>query len=525
MGYDDYISNIGGKFSVDRVFNDKKYNFGVFNSYEDALDKIDYLEEEGWPISVNIGENELVDEFGRVLTNIEKYDDNFIVFKFIDGEKVIFGEFESLDEAVSIRDNLIDNAWESMEPNDRSKYGKYIQKSHNKFVVVRVYNGVYHNFGYFDSFEEALECRENLVATNWGDLNIAHKMRYGKYIAYNGIMYTVSKTLDNGSLNIFGFFDTLEGAVKQRDWLVENNWSRLEVPDDSKKYIHKNGDKFLIYKKIDDELEYFGTYSSFEEAKYMRNKLIENDWDIPDESDIEWLSDFLCYDGEFYIIEKEVDENIRIYGVYKNKKQAISYEEFLINNDWDAPYAISTNEYPYGESIVPFDYIFILEDPNFKKEIGHYYSFKEALLAKNDLLNDDFDEGDRLTFSVKIGKSYKNKGWSIIRDTTYDLFPKLPYEEECGIIVDGIPTKGKLNLLPRIFYSKDDNVINHLKELADENPNGRINVELLLNKDHVDPQLQIDELNSKISDLTNVIDELKQYIGELEKIIDGDDEH
>ena len=530
MGYDEYISERRGKFSVDRIFNDKKYNFGVFNTYEEALDKVDYLEEEGWPISINNDEDEaVIDKFGRKLNNIEKNSNKFTVFKFINNEKVIFGEFDSLDEAKQIRDNLIDNAWESMEPNDRSKYGKYIQKKNNKFVVSRIYEGVNHTFGYFNTFDEALNCREELVATNWGDLNIPHEMRCGKYISYNGIMYFVSKVLDDGTLHVYGFFNDLESAKKQRDWLVANNWSKLEVPDDSKRHIHKKGDKFLIYKRLKDDLEYFGTYSSLEEAKYMRNKLIENDWSLEDENSVEKISEFIYFDGEFYTIEKNVEGQRRIYGVYKNKNQAISDEKGLINYDWDGIYAIPTKEYPYGENIVPFDYIFILEesDDGDQKEIGRYYSFKDAVIARDELFGKN-DTKDKLTFSVKIGKSYKNRGWSIIRDTTYDLIPKLPYEDECDIIVDGIPTTAKLNLLPRIFYSPTDEVVNHLEELANTDPDGRIDVQLLLNKENPadDSKNKIKNLNGEIEVLNKEISNLNNDIKELKEILEYmDDEN
>ena len=349
MVYEEYITEIDGKFSIDRIFNEKRYNFGMFDSYEEALARIDYLEDEGWPISVDDAEDgALIESSGVMLNNIEKIDDKFIVFKFINNEKIVFGEFDSIDEAKEIKQNLIDNAWESMEPNDRSKYGKYIRKSNNKFVVSRIYKGATHNFGYFNTFDEALECREKLVATNWGDLNIPHEMRCGKYISFNGKMYFLSKVLDDGTLNVYGFFNELDDAIKQRDWLIENDWSRLEVPDDSKRHIHKQGNEYLIYKRLKDDMEYFGTYPTLEEAKHARNKLIENDWVIDEEVNIEKITDFVYFDGEFYTIENEFEGQRRIYGVYKNKNQAIKVEESLINSEWDAVYTVPTEEYPYG---------------------------------------------------------------------------------------------------------------------------------------------------------------------------------
>ena len=45
MENEKYISKKNGKFSIDRIFNDKSYNFGVFNNYDDALNLRESLEE------------------------------------------------------------------------------------------------------------------------------------------------------------------------------------------------------------------------------------------------------------------------------------------------------------------------------------------------------------------------------------------------------------------------------------------------------------------------------------------------
>lgn len=522
MGSEQYISEIDGKFSIDRIFNERKYNFGVFNNYDDALDKLDYLEEEGWPISKDVIEkDDLLDDLGLSLNNIEKIDEKYIIFKFINDEKVIFGEYDSIEEAKQIRNNLIDNAWESTEKNTRSKYGKYIIKDNNRFIVKRTYKGVLHTFGYYKTLDEALNRREELVSTNWGDLNISLEMKPGKYISYNGIMYTIQRMVD-GKLNVYGFFNELDDAIKQRDWLVKHGWSKLEVPDNSKRHIHKNGNKYYIYKKSKDDIEYFGTFSSLEEAKQERNRLIENNWVLNSSENIEKISEYVYFDGEFYSIKREIDGQKRIYGVYRNKNQAISDEKSLIRYDWDGPFAIPTEEYPYGENIVPFDYIFILEknDNGITEEIGTYYSFKDIVAAKNEILNNEHDEVDKLIFSVKVGKSYKNRGWSLIRDSTYDLVSKLPYEDNCDIVVDGIPTTGKLNLLPRIFYDKTDNVVQHLEKLANINPNDRINVELLLNKQaQVTSENEFELSYNEIFNLKKKKVELMDSVKELKEIL------
>ena len=127
---------------------------------------------------------------------------------------------------------------------------------------------------------------------------------------------------------------------------------------------------------------------------------------------------------------------------------------------------------------------------------------------------------DKLIFSVKVGKSYKNRGWSLIRDSTYDLVSKLPYEDNCDIVVDGIPTTGKLNLLPRIFYDKTDNVVQHLEKLANINPNDRINVELLLNKQaQVTSENEFELSYNEIFNLKKKKVELMDSVKELKEIL------
>lgn len=520
---EEFISEINGKFSIDRVFNDIKYNFGIFDTYDEALDYLDYLEEEGWPLKVN-GQ---IDE--NLPNNIEEINGKFLVFKYIMGEKITFGEYDTIDEAMMIKNNLISNAWESLEFNDRGAYGKYIRKSGDKFIVSRIYNGETHNFGYFRTLDEAMEVREHLVETNWGDLNIKHSMRLGKYISFNGIYYIIQKTI-NGELINFGFFNDLEDAKKQRDLLIQDNWSRFEVPDDSTRHIHRDGDKYIIFNYINDEYHFFGECYSLDEAKEKRNELLLNNWVIPEEKKVsEQIAENIFYDGEFYSVEKQHGNQIRIYGVFKNKERAIDCKNTLIDKNWEGKFAIKTKQYPFGENIVPFDYIFIVEffEDGKMIELGNYMSFEEALIAKSEYLNQKEDV-DKLIFSVKVGKSFKNRGWSIIRDSTYDLIPKLEYEDNCDIIVDGIPTKAKLNLLPRIFYdSSNKKVIEHLKKLNECNPDKRIDVEFLLNKEisenNIDIQYiselnnEIDNLNNKISKLTQIIDDKNNEILDLKE--------
>ena len=135
-----------------------------------------------------------------------------------------------------------------------------------------------------------------------------------------------------------------------------------------------------------------------------------------------------------------------------------------------------------------------------------------------------------LSFSVKVGKSYKNKGWALNRESSAILFPKLSYEDECDIIVDGIHSKARLNVVPRIFYNNNPTLINHLKKLSDEGID-RIDLELLLNHDNLindfelnDLLIENNNLNHELQDKDFEIIKLNEEIRYLKSFKNGKDE-
>lgn len=134
---------------------------------------------------------------------------------------------------------------------------------------------------------------------------------------------------------------------------------------------------------------------------------------------------------------------------------------------------------------------------------------------------------DKIIFSPKVGKSYKNHGWSVSRELSLDLIPKISYEDECDIIVDGIQSKARLNIQPRIFYNNDEiELIQHLKNLAKRDSDEKVTLELLLNHGNdfkqkiyqVDEyQIEIDQLNYLNKQKKIELDNLYIYINSLKK--------
>ena len=86
----------------------------------------------------------------------------------------------------------------------------------------------------------------------------------------------------------------------------------------------------------------------------------------------------------------------------------------------------------------------------------------------------------KVSTEVSVGKSGKNRGWSISRKDCLDLIPKQSYEDYFSTKIDGIDTEAKLNLNLRLFFKSNKDLEKHLEQLADENPKQKINIDLEL---------------------------------------------
>ena len=78
---------------------------------------------------------------------------------------------------------------------------------------------------------------------------------------------------------------------------------------------------------------------------------------------------------------------------------------------------------------------------------------------------------------VRVGKSYKSKGWALTREDINELIPVTQYEGECTIKIGEIYSPAKLRINPRLFYHGTE-LSNYLKELYDLNPDIKVPMEI-----------------------------------------------
>lgn len=90
---------------------------------------------------------------------------------------------------------------------------------------------------------------------------------------------------------------------------------------------------------------------------------------------------------------------------------------------------------------------------------------------------DTFKMKSNINFHVTVGKSYKNKGWAVKRSYLNTFVPEIPYEKECALYIEEIKIPAKINIHTRLFYFKNNELSDYLKELADIDEKALLNID------------------------------------------------
>lgn len=166
--------------------------------------------------------------------NIYIHNGQFFILKTKKGKKLLFGPFPNFKEAKQYRDKLIQIKWGStpLQVNtQKSNSGyKYIYADHGKFRLSKLLNGKQTHFGIYDTLGEAVSMRDYYQQHNWDTTLIQYtkpnnKDPSRKYITFHHGKYEITKLI-NGKQKYFGGFDTLREAMNVRDKLIANNWQK-----------------------------------------------------------------------------------------------------------------------------------------------------------------------------------------------------------------------------------------------------------------------------------------------------------
>jgi hypothetical protein len=127
------------------------------------------------------------------------------------------------------------------------------------------------------------------------DIHVTSKKvnKLPKYIAYKKPYYRIRKSITKNGVKThytIGKISSLSEAINVRDILVKNNWD-IELINKYKnkygsltyntdmKYIRQNVNNFAIFKNNGSDIIYIGNIATIQEAKVVRDTLVNSDWD------------------------------------------------------------------------------------------------------------------------------------------------------------------------------------------------------------------------------------------------------
>ena len=177
---------------------------------------------------------------------------------------------------------------------------KYIRKNKNSFNIVKSSK----TYGKFDSLEDAVFIRDELIKNDWNmDLVDEIYRNEGKYLVFKVIedkIHLILKSEEKPSK------ESVDELVKKK----------IRNPNNSKYglNISKLFDTFIIKKQIAGDEYIFGYYDNLEDAQFVRNFLMDNNWNVTAFSEIEFDEDT----DTFKVIEV-IDDKVYVLKTYKGE--------------------------------------------------------------------------------------------------------------------------------------------------------------------------------------------------------------
>ena len=181
---------------------------------------------------------------------------------------------------------------------------KYILSGKNSYKIIKDS----HVFAKVDSLEDAIFMRGLLLSKNWNIDNFTLEMHLSldKY-------YVVAKI--DEKLHLLGKFDT-----KPNDKLVEKLIKKIKRNPNNSKYglnISRVYEIFMVKKQIAGDEYVFGLYDNLGDARFTRNFLLDNNWNVNAFNEVEF-----CDESETFKIVKVIDERVYILGSFDTYDEA-----------------------------------------------------------------------------------------------------------------------------------------------------------------------------------------------------------
>ncbi|WP_406537219.1 hypothetical protein [Methanobrevibacter sp.] len=190
-----------------------------------------------------------------------------------------------------------------------------------------------------------------------------------KYLRENKNSFNIVK-----KSKIYAKITDLDDAIFIRDLLIQNDWDLNKIPQ-----IIKKDDDYLVLAIIDEKLHLLGKYKTQPDTLTIIN-LIKQFKRNPNNSQY-GLNITRVFDT--LVIKKQIAGDSYIFGYYDNFEDARFVRNFLLDHDWNvnAFREIEFDDETHSYRVVSIidDYVYVLGNFNFKSQINLERVYEEFL--------------------------------------------------------------------------------------------------------------------------------------------------
>ena len=148
---------------INKKIQGKNYNFGTYNTIEEAKKYRNYFESTGWNVHERL-------QYSTSKNNPDRYitiqGQSYRIIKKIDGQNIFFGTYYSLEKARRVRDYFESTGWNVHERLHFSDI-LYVSETNGKYMIRKTLNGKRVLFSEWKDKESAIEEARLLKRCNW----------------------------------------------------------------------------------------------------------------------------------------------------------------------------------------------------------------------------------------------------------------------------------------------------------------------------------------------------------------------
>lgn len=289
--YGKFISKEGKRFVITRTIKGKVTRFGSYSTLDEAINAREKLIDDNWGVD---GEITLFKK-GQYGKHITFFKGIYLINKSFDGRVYNFGKFDSLEDAEKAREILLNTNWNQFEvPEDLYSWHFFVNFNPpmQAFEVMNLIGEDFISFGLFDTLENAKLAVQILRKNNWDGSKVpielySENSNIRVYGRVGDKFFTVVRKI-NGQLINYSSFDTLEEAIYERNKLLLSNWVEEIYEEKFDEYIYLGvDDKYYLKNEVNGIMKVFGVFDDYIDAVNARLEFIKNNWALNDLDDEE----------------------------------------------------------------------------------------------------------------------------------------------------------------------------------------------------------------------------------------------